>query len=134
MKPFQIKYNVIGEIRHGSPYNLAELETTEECKFSIEKNDNWQDKHSWTTNGKYFAQVKWDLENNEPGFRIIIFDSEKGEVMKTDRISGCCAKLKLNNELDINYETFTLISKPAEKKQYGIFKGKIKTGYNNGYS
>jgi len=74
MKPFQVKYNILGEIRHGSRYNLAELETVGESKIKIERKNNWQDKHSCSKNGKYLAQVKWDIEYNEPGFRIIIFE------------------------------------------------------------
>ena len=129
MKPFQIKYKVISEIRHGSPYNIAELEIIGNSNFTIERNNNWQDKHSWSNSGDYFAQVKWELGNNEPGFKIILFHSEKGKIMETKRILGCCNKVKLTEDLDIVYETFTLISM-KNKKVYGIEKGRVKTGYN----
>ena len=130
MKPFQIKYIIKSEIRHGSPYNLVELDIVGKPNFIIERNNNWQNKHSWSKNGKFFAQVKWDLINNESGFKIILFDSEKGEIMESEHISGCCDKLKLTDSLDIEYETFTLIS-IGKKKGFGMVKGQVKTGYNN---
>lgn len=131
MKPFQIKYKIISEIRHGSPYKVAEIETIGRCNFELKRFNDWQDIHSWSTDDKYLAQVKWDIEHNEPGFRIVLFDSELGQVMQTDRVVGCCHKIRLDNNVDIQYETFTLTSKADEKKQFGIIKGKIITCTKN---
>ena len=130
MKPFKIEFHIISEIRHGSPYNLAELNVIGKSDFKIKQNNDWQNIQTWTKDYKYFALIKWDLINNEPGFRVILFDSKKGQLKKTDRISGCCNKLKLDNELNIDCEIFTLTSQPTEKKEYRIISKKIKTGYN----
>ncbi|WP_339924635.1 hypothetical protein [uncultured Cyclobacterium sp.] len=51
--------------------------------------------------------------------------------MQTDRIEGCCNALRLNKESDIEYETFTKVSKDGIKEEYGFVKEKIKTCYNN---
>ena len=50
--------------------------------------------------------------------------------MLTDHIEGCCEKIELNKDSDIEYQTFTKILKDEMKVEYGIVKGKIKTGYN----
>ena len=134
MKPFEIEFDIISEIRHGSPYNLAELNIIGKADFKIKRNNDWQNIQAWTEDYKYFALIKWDLRNNEPGFNVILFDSKKGQLKKTDRISGCCNKLKLDTELNIICEIFKLISKPTDKKEYGIVTEKIKTGYNNVYN
>ena len=126
MKPFEIKFNIISEIRHGSPYSLAELNVSGKFDFTINQSNDWQNIQSWTKDFQYFALVKWDFKNSEPGFRIVLFDSNKGELKKTDRISGCCNKIKLDKDLNIDCEIFTLISKPTEKKEYGILTQKIK--------
>jgi len=125
MKSFQIKYKHISEIRHGSPYNLAELEIVGENRIKIEPNNSWQDKHSWSKNGKYVAQIKWDFENNAPGFRVIIIDTATGGKLQSDWIQGCCHKLRLRNDLSIYYETFTLISENMKKKIYGLKSNEI---------
>ena len=126
MKPFEIEFNIISEIRHGSPYNLAELNVIGKSDFKIKRNNDWQNIQTWTKDYKYFALVQWDLKNNEPGFRVILFDSKKGQLKKTDRISGCCNKIKLDSELNVDCEIFTLTSQPTEKKEFGIITEKIK--------
>ena len=126
MNPFEIKFDIIGEIRNGSPYNLAELNIIGKPDFIIKKNNDWQNIQSWTKDYKYFILVKWDLKNNEPSFRVILFDSKKGQLKKTDRISGCCNTIKLNNDLNIDCEIFTIISKPTEKNEFGIVTKKNK--------
>jgi hypothetical protein len=37
MRPFEIRYKIISEIRHGSEFNLAIIETVGECKFKLTK-------------------------------------------------------------------------------------------------
>lgn len=117
MKPFEIEFDIISEIRHGSPYNLAELNIIGKPNFKIKRNNDWQNIQTWTKDFKHFALIKWDLKNNEPGFRVILFDSKKGQLKKTDRIPGCCNKIKLDAELNIDCEIFTLTSNLSEKKE-----------------
>jgi len=98
----------------------------EKSDFKIKRNNDWQNIQSWTNDYKYFALVQWDLKNNEPGFRVILFDSKKGQLKKTGRISGCCNKIKLDIELNVDCEIFTLNSQPKKNKEFGIITQKIK--------
>ncbi len=125
MRPFQIKHNNISEIRHGSPYNLAEVEIVGKTKFSIEKNNGWQDKYSWSRDGKNVALVKWEHIDSEPGFIIVVINSSTGEQLHSNWIQGCCHTVRLRNDLSIYYETFTLISEQNEKKTYGLKSNEI---------
>lgn len=120
MRPFKIKYEIISEIRHGSPYNLAELKIIGNSDFKINSNNDWQNIQAWSKDNRHFALVKWETKNSEPGFRVILFNSKQGKLIETERIAGCCNKLKLDNELNFEIEIFTLTSKSNEKKQYGI--------------
>ncbi|MCB0381539.1 MAG: hypothetical protein KDD24_09800 [Flavobacteriales bacterium] len=126
MRPFQIKYKNIGEIRHGSPYNLADIVIIGTIKFSIEKNNSWQDKCSWSRDGNNVALVKWKHIKSEPGFIIIVINSHTGKQLHSNWIQGCCHKVRLRNDLTIYYETFTLISEQNGKKVYGLKSNEIK--------
>jgi len=126
MKPFEIKYKLIGEIRHGSPYNLVELYHTANKNINLKANDDWQDKQSWSRNGDFVALVKWKFIKGEPGFIIILLNTNTGEITKSSRIQGCCNKIKLTNDLSLKYQTFTLVSEGNEETKYGLKDGNIK--------
>jgi hypothetical protein len=126
MKPFEIKFKYISEIRNGSPYNLVELTHNADREVDLKANDDWQDRQSWTRNGDFVALVKWNFINGEPGFLIILLDTNKGEITKSNRIQGCCHKIRLKNDLCLSYQTFTLVSEKNEEKKYGLKNGIIK--------
>ena len=122
MKPFQIKYKNKQEIRHGSPYNIAEIEIDENLNFQIDFNDGWQDKHAWSKDSKYLALVKWEIIDSEPGFVIVLIDIVNGEQIISKRIDGCCNKIRLRNDLSIYYESYTTIS----NEKFGLINNEIK--------
>ncbi|MES2765875.1 MAG: hypothetical protein V4642_08410 [Bacteroidota bacterium] len=124
MNSVHIKYEVISEIRHGSPYNLAKLYVADNS-FYIQPDAHWQDKHAWSQDNRYLAQIQWAINNDEPGFFIMMFDRATGEVVRSKRIIGCCNELFLGNDLIIHYETYTLVSFKNEKQKYGLVKGTI---------
>jgi hypothetical protein len=126
MKPFEIKYKHISEIRHGSPYSLVELTHTAYKNINLKAHNDWQDKQSWTQNGDYVALVKWDFVNSDPGFIVILLDTNSGEMTESSRVQGCCDKIILGNDLCVSYQAFTLISENNEEKKYGLKEGKIK--------
>ena len=126
MKPFEIKYKRIGEIRHGSPYNLVELSHTANRRINLKVHDDWQDKQSWTRSGDFVALVKWNFNNGEPGFVIILLEANTGKITESSRIQGCCHKIRLANDLCLKYQTYTLISEKNEEKKYGLKDGSIK--------
>ena len=131
MKPFEIKFKHIGEIRHGSPYNLVELSHNANIKINLKANDDWQDKQSWTRSGDFVALVKWNFIKGEPGFIIILLDANTGKITKSSRILGCCHKIRLSNDLCLKYQTYTLISEKNEEKKYGLKDGNIKLNKKN---
>ena len=124
MKPFEIKFKHISEIRHGSPYNLVELTHTAYKNLNLKSHNDWQDKQSWTSKGDYVALVKWDFVNSDPGFIVILLDTNSGEMTESRRVQGCCDKIILGDDLCVNYQTFTLISDNNEEKKYGLKEGK----------
>ena len=126
MRPFEITFKYISEIRHGSPYNLVELTHTAYKNIILKAHNDWQDKQSWTQKGDYVALVKWDFVNTDPGFIVILIDTNSGEMTESIRVQGCCEKIILSNDLKVNYQTFTLISENNEEKKYGLKEGNIK--------
>lgn len=126
MRPFEITFKHISEIRHGSPYNLVELTHTAHRNISLKTNNDWQDKLSWSPNAEYLALVKWDFVKEEPGFIIILLDTNSGEITESARIQGCCEKIILGNDLSVNYKTFTLLSENNEENTFGLKEGIIR--------
>ena len=123
----------MSEIWHGSPYYLAEIEIEGKCPFEIKSANSWQDKHSWSRNRNFFAQVQWDTVVGDPGFKVVLFDAEKGEVEQTKRFEGCCHNIRLKNDLSLSLKVFAKIGQGAERNIYGIKNENYKLGYNNGY-
>lgn len=126
MRPFELKFNHISEIRHGSPYNLVELTHSPYRNIDLKNHNDWQDRQSWTTKGDYLALVKWEFINSDPGFVVILLDTDSGDMSESNRVQGCCHKIILNNDLCVKYQTFTLISENDDEKKYGLKDGKIK--------
>jgi len=78
MRPFEIKYKHISEIRHGSPYNLVELTHTASTNINLKTHSDWQDQQSWSPNSDYVALVKWNFVNSAPGFIVVLLDTNTG--------------------------------------------------------
>lgn len=130
MRPFEIKFDTISEIRHGSPYNVARVSIIGDANFKIIPNNHWQDIQAWSDNSQYLALVNWDFIESNPGFRVHLFDTQSGELIKTDRIKGCCHSLKIDNELNLDMEIFDFNSEPTRKKLYRIATERINIGHN----
>jgi hypothetical protein len=81
------------EIRMGSPFNHAYLKLEGKWVPDLPK-DGWQDIYAHSDNGNILALVRWDTENNEPGFRLVMIDTKRKAVEETDRIPGCCESLE----------------------------------------
>ena len=114
--PVHIRFKVISEIRHGSPYNITHLIIDGDFPFNINKEEAWQDKFSWSTNKNSLALIKWELLENEPGFKILTYDFDKNKLYQSNRIIGCCNKIRLKNNLNSKYEVYKLIN----GKEFGL--------------
>ena len=86
-RPFEIRLTNIGEIRMGSPYNLCNIELTGRHKMQLPQT-GWQDIYAWTEDSKRLVLVKWDFENNEPGFHLFLINTENEKTLESPRIFG----------------------------------------------
>ncbi|TQI71201.1 hypothetical protein JM79_2128 [Gramella sp. Hel_I_59] len=125
--PFSIRFNIISEVRHGSPYNIAHLIIDEDFPFQIKSKESWQDKYCYSINKNGLVLIKWEIVANNPAFKIYTFDLKNKELDISNCINGCCHKIKLRNDLTSNYEVYTLLN----EKEFGIKIGENKTGNNN---
>ncbi len=76
-RPFEIKITNASEIRMGSPYSHCDIELAGFDKIKLPKS-GWQDKFAWTDDSKKLVLIKWDFENNDPGFHLFHIDIETG--------------------------------------------------------
>ena len=83
----------------GSPFNICELKTP----FTLPKRD-WQDIYSANDKKTIYAFVYWDTKDNEPGFRVLIYNSKENKFNETERYEGCCKSLSWSNGV-FNWES-----------------------------
>ena len=122
----KIKFNIISEIRHGSPYNLAELIIEGNEQLKINKTDNWQDVIAWSKDRKNFALVQWNTDQGEPSFNIFLFDSINGLTKVFNDIIGCCHELTFDKNKNLLCEIFTQTNVKG-KHSFGVVTKKLTT-------
>ena len=83
----------VAEIRMGSPFNSCRLSLNGDWIPEIGL-DDYQDKYAESPGKEYLALVKWDVKQNNPGFRLVIVDSRGRTVTTSSRVSGCCQSLE----------------------------------------
>ncbi len=107
-EPFKIEFIEPQEIRMGSSYNHCGIKLIGDTKINLE-NGWWQDTYAWNDNYTKLALVKWNLDNNEPGFHIVIIDVTTGKRQETKRIFGCINSIafKTDKLLSINKFKYT---------------------------
>lgn len=86
-RPFQIKMTNVNEVRMGSPYNSCNIELVAFDKTKLSEG-GWQDKYAWSDNSKALVLIKWDFENNKPGFHLFLIDTETGQTKESPRFFG----------------------------------------------
>lgn len=74
------------EIRHGSPYMMAELHITG-IELNLPNNE-WQDKFAISNDEKWLVLVNFDLSDNTPGFVFYIIDLDSKQITTTERYFG----------------------------------------------
>lgn len=91
------------EIRHGSPYMMAELHIT-----GIEldlPNNEWQDKYAISNDEKWLVLVNFDLSDNTPGFVFYIINLKSKKIKITERYFGLLNNVSIK-EGKITYDKF----------------------------
>jgi hypothetical protein len=90
------------EVRMGSPYNSCKIELLGQNKIHLPK-ARWQDKYAWTNDSKKLVLIKWDFENNEPGFHLFYIDIETGKTVESKKISGLPNTISIvDNKITVN--------------------------------
>jgi len=101
---FKIAFVNCYEIRMGSPFNICDLEIDSEWRSLLPEHD-WQDKIAYSPDQRFIGLVRWDTRGNEPGFRIIILDTETKQRAESPRIDGCCDHVSWGRS-GVAYRTF----------------------------
>lgn len=113
-RPFEIKFTSVGEIRMGSPYNRCDIQFIGQTNIKLE-NACWEDKFAWSNDNKYLVLIQWNLDNNDPGFHLTIFNTLTGKSHTSERIMGMVNNLSIMDN-KILYNKFLYIGKTADGK------------------
>ena len=88
----RVAFQDVKEIRMGSPYNVCRIRLSGPWVPNL-PNTDWQDLSAQRDDGEAVALVRWDTPNNEPGFRIVVINSQMKTVRTSQRFQGCCQRL-----------------------------------------
>ena len=97
MRPkIQPNFSGKSEIRMGSPFNVADLELLQLAGNWMPDLPpyDWQDICAHSKDGNILGLIRWDTEDNEPGFHLVMIDAKRKTVEETERIMGCCESLE----------------------------------------
>jgi hypothetical protein len=114
-RPFQVKVINPQEIRMGSPYSHCHIELVGFDKTKL-PNAGWQDKYTWTDDSKKLVLIKWNLENNEPGFHLFLIDTETGETKESPKLFGLPQAVSI---IDENVKLSTFLYNKEKSKSSG---------------
>lgn len=87
----------------GSPFKTCELEL-KGIKIDLPKY-GWQDKYAWSSNKKYLVLIKWNTDNNEPGFNFYIINTETNSMKISNRKKGMVNRIEIQDQ-KIHYNKF----------------------------
>lgn len=93
------------EIRMGSPFKTCELVIRGVGWVPNLDLDSWQDLIAYSPDDNKVALIKWDIKENEPGFRVFEIDLAEKKVSSSKRIAGCCKRVYWADD-KISWETF----------------------------
>src|SRR5262245_51805985 len=92
---YRVTFSEVQEIRMGSPFSLAKV--TLEGDFvpdGIERYE-FQNLHAVTPDGSVCYLVEWQLDGNDPGFRVWQLDALRRLFAHSTRIAGCCESIEI---------------------------------------
>jgi hypothetical protein len=76
----------------GSPHRICNLILDWPQQPDL-PNREWQDIWAQDPNGRFLALIGWDIQDNDPGFRIYVIDRETMSVKESPRFRGCCEQI-----------------------------------------
>ncbi|KOR29449.1 hypothetical protein TI04_08595 [Achromatium sp. WMS2] len=74
----------------GSPYNVCTLNFKGKWQPILPSDYEWQDLSAQSPNKRYLALIAWAIENNSPGFHIVVIDLKHKSIQRSPRIVGIC--------------------------------------------
>ncbi len=116
-RPFEIKFISVREIRMGSPYNGCDIQFIGQTNIKL-GDAWWQDKFAWSDDSKYLVLIQWNLDNNDPGFHLTIFNTLTGQSQTSERIMGMVNNVSVTNNI-VLYNKFLYSSKTKDGKLLG---------------
>lgn len=116
-RPFEIKFVSVREIRIGSLYNGCDIKLIGQTIIKLEA-AWWQDKFAWSDDNNYLVLIKWNLDNNDPGFHFVIFNTRTGISHTSERIMGMVNSLSLTDN-KVLYSKFLYIGKTRDSGLLG---------------
>lgn len=98
MIKYNIEFDILGEIRMGSPYNGANVKLSGDYVPDF-SSFTFQDKALISDDGRTCYLVQWDINNDDPGYIVWKIEANTRKISKSVRIKGCCESLNLKNEI-----------------------------------
>lgn len=98
MIKYTVDFEVIGEIRMGSPFNGARVLLSGPFVPDL-SGHTFQDKAAVSEDGLECLLVQWEMKDGEPGFRVWKIDGTNQKVVKSKRFEGCCEDIQKENGL-----------------------------------
>jgi hypothetical protein len=102
---FSVSFRNWGEIRQGSPYNTYSATFTGRWKpnlrqynLPVEPDHGWTNLYATSDDGRYHALIEWDLTDNNPGFHIVIFDTQERSIRVSERYLDFPHTLRWEND------------------------------------
>lgn len=111
MIPYKLSFDKISEVRMGSPFNKANVVLVGSYIPSM-LGYEFQDVGLVCKNGTTCALVQWDIQANEPRFRVWILNQKKERTVISQPLDGACISLEeLNEDIVVKVWSFNSSSK-----------------------
>lgn len=101
---FSVEFRDWGELRQGSSHNTFSITIKGRWKPDLKTHDlpvspehGWSNLHAASEGGRLHALVVWNLENNTPGFQVVMFDTVRRAITLSERFSGLPENLQWKN-------------------------------------
>ncbi len=110
MVPIRVRFIDKMEVRMGSPYAICRVSLSGTWIPELPNNgEGFQDVKAWSQDKTTLGLIQWQVNSNEPGFRILSISVQEKQVLTSQRISGCCCSFEWRDGA-FRYRAFTEIS------------------------
>ena len=82
----------------GSPHHVCSIIIKPE-KYLELPNYEWQDIGAISKDFKFVCFVAWDIQDNSPGFRLILINIKSKVLKESDRKTGVCESIAIDGNI-----------------------------------